>query len=193
WDVHHREAPAAGDLSCEGCMGALDLHGGLIRTQSVTETTVDRRLRGIEGCQRLTSLVHVIELAPHHRRQQPAPAMGGEDANPGDTAAGQRASWQGHLVGKDARGGDHLLALEKRQGPFELRRFPRDRQLLVGGCSRTKGAPAWRPTGALLLLQDRPELEALRRAYRWTSARVRKGLPDPLTSFSGATTRTAPV
>src|SRR6202022_4630514 len=50
-----------------------------------------------------------------------------------------------------------------------------------------------RRIGALLLQPDRPELEPRRRAYRWTSARARQGLPDPLTSFSGATTRTAPV
>src|SRR5207253_491011 len=37
------------------------------------------------------------------------------------------------------------------------------------------------------------EIGTGRRAYRRASARARQGLPDPLTSFSGATTKTAPV
>src|SRR5207302_1578553 len=54
-------------------------------------------------------------------------------------------------------------------------------------------APHHRRVGTLLLRPDGPELETGWRRYRWTSARARQGLPDPLTSLSGATTSTAPV
>src|SRR6266853_299004 len=137
--------------------------------------------------------MHVIELAPHHGRQQAAPAMGREHADARHAAARQCAARHRHLIAEDAGGGDHLLAIEKCQGAVELGELLRDRQLLVGWERRTKGAPHQRRIGSLLLLVDRPELEPLGRAYRWTSARARQGLPDPLTSFSGATSRTAPV
>ena len=174
-------------------MRPIDLYGRLVGRQAVTKTPVDRCLGGIQSRQRLTPLVHVIELAPHHRRQQSPPAMRAQHAHPGDPAARQRASRHGHLVGEDARCGDDLRAIEKRQRAVELGDLPGDRQLLVGRERRAKGSTHQRRVGALLFRSDRPELKPRRRAYRWTSARARQGLPDPLTSFSGATSRTAPV
>src|SRR5207253_2510198 len=184
---------AAGEGFCKARMRPIDLYGRLVGRQAVTKTPVDRCLGGIQSRQRLTPLVHVIELAPHHRRQQSPPAMRAQHAHPGDPAARQPASRHGHLVGEDARCGDDLRAIEKRQRAVELGDLPGDRQLLVGRERRAKGSTHQRRVGALLFRSDRPELKLRRRAYRWTSARARQGLPDPLTSFSGATSRTAPV
>ena len=166
WNVHHGQAPAVSDRLRKGRVRALDLDRGLVGAQPVTETPVDRRLRGIKRRQRLASLAHVIQLAPHHRRQQAAAAMGGEHADPGDTAARQSASRDGHLIGEDARGGDDLWAIEKRERAVKLGDLPGDREFIVGGKRRTEGAPHQRRIRPLLLQPDRPELEPCRCAYR---------------------------
>src|SRR6202043_4230654 len=118
----------------------------------------------------------------------------GGNADPRHTAAGQRtAARHGHLVREDSGGADNLAAIEYRQRSVELKGLLRKGELLVGGKRSAKGAAKQGAVGALLLRPDRPEFEAWRYAYRSTSARARQGLPDPLTSFSGATTSTAPV
>ena len=193
WYIHHRQPAAAADVFCKRRMRPLDLHGRLVGGQAVTETPVDRCLGRVQRRQRLAPRVHVIELAPHHRRQQSLPAMRAEHADTRHSAARQHPSRHGHLVGEDAGGGDHLRTIEKRQGAVELGDLPGGRQLLVGRERRTKRSPHQRRVRPLLLRPYRPELKPWRRAYRWTSARARQGLPDPLTSFSGATSRTAPV
>src|SRR5437867_8131968 len=193
WHVDHREPPTAGDRLCKDSVRPLDFHGGLVGGQAVAEAPVDRRLRGIECRQRLAAFVHVIQLTPHHRRQQSPPAMGGLDTDPSHTAAWQRASRQGHLIGENAGSCDDLGAIEKCQGSIELGDLRGDRQFLVGWKRRPKGTPHEGRIRPLLLRPDRPKLKPRGRAYRWTSARARHGLPEPLTSFSGATTRTAPV
>ncbi|MEA2635355.1 MAG: hypothetical protein QOJ33_2340 [Chloroflexota bacterium] len=119
--------------------------------------------------------------------------MGGGHADPGDTAACQRPTRHGHLVGEDPGGADNLSTIEDRQRSVELERLFGDGELLVGGERSAKGPAQQGAIRALFLGPDRPELEACRYAYRWTSARARQGLPDPFTSFSGATTNTAPV
>ena len=119
--------------------------------------------------------------------------MGGGDADTGDTAARQRPTGHGHLVGEDPRGADHLSTVEHRQRSVELERLFGDGELFVGGERSAKGPPQQGAIGALLLGPDGPERKPCRYVYRWTSARARQGLPDPFTSFSGATTSTAPV
>lgn len=119
--------------------------------------------------------------------------MGGRDADPRDAAARQRPARDGHLVREDPRGTDHLSTIEHRQRPVELERLFPDGELFFGGERSSKGPAKQRDIRAVLLGPDRPELETCGYAYRWTSARARQGLPDPLTSFSGATTSTAPV
>src|ERR1700694_2753586 len=194
WHVHHRESSATGQLFGKGRLLALDLQRGLAGAQAGSNASVDGRLGCVQGRQRLTPLVHVIELAPHHRRQQPTPAMGAEHADPSDAAARYgTAARDRHFIGEDARGRHHLPAIEKGQAAVELGDFPGARKLLVGWEAGTKGARNKRGVGPLPLRPDRPEFEPCRRAYRGTSARARQGLPDPLTSLSGATTRTAPV
>src|SRR5260370_3956684 len=131
--------------------------------------------------------------ARHEARHQSAPSMGCEYANPGNAAAAQRASRNRHLITEDAGGGDDLRALEKRQRAVELGDVPRDRQFLIGWKRCAKGAPHHRRVRPLLLRPNRPELQTRGCAYRWTSARARQGLPEPLTSFSGATTMTQPA
>src|SRR5439155_171695 len=97
-------------------------------------------------------------------------------------------------VGTSTRESRPLLGtVEKRQRPVEFGRFPGGGQLLVGWERRAKGPSHEGRIRSLLLRADRPEIETRGCAYRWTSARARHGLPDPLTSFNGATTRTAPV
>src|SRR5437773_1508794 len=193
WHIDHREPPTARDCPGKGGVRPLDFDGGLVGGQAVAEAAVDRRLRGIECRQRFAAFVHVIQLTPHHRRQQPAAAMCGDYGYPSHSAAWQRASRQGHLIGENAGSCDDLGAIEKRQGSIELGDLRGDRQFLVGWERRPKGSPHQRCIRTLLLRPDRPERKPRGRAYRWTSARARHGLPDPLTSFSGATTRTAPV
>ena len=119
--------------------------------------------------------------------------MGGGDADTGDTAARQRPTGHGHLVGEDPRSTNNLSTVEHRQRSVKLERLFGDGELFVGGERSAEGPPQQGAIGALLLGPDRPELETRRYAYRWTSARARQGLPDPFTSFSGATTSTAPV
>src|SRR5437868_4744182 len=177
----------------KGGMSALDLDRRLIRGEAITEATVDRRLRGIERGQRFATLVYVVELSTHHRRQQPPPAMGAQHTDPGHAGAGQKPAGDGELVGKDARGGDDLRAIEKRERAVELGDLAGCRQFLVGWQGGTEGTPHHRRVGALFLRPYRPELEVGGCGYRWTSARARHGLPEPLTSLRGATTRTAPV
>src|SRR4051812_48313420 len=118
--------------------------------------------------------------------------MGGEYAHPGHPRARQAVPWHGQLVREDAGGGGDLRTIEKRQGPVELGRVPGSGQLLVGWERRPKSPSHEGRIRPLLLRADRPEIETRGCGYRWTSARARHGLPDPLTSFSGATTRTAP-
>jgi len=119
--------------------------------------------------------------------------VGGGDADTGDAAARQRPTGHGHLVGEDPRGADNLSTVEHRQRSVELERLLGDRELFVGGERSAKGPAQQGAIGALLLGPDRPERKPCRYAYRWTSARARQGLPDPFTSFSGATMSTAPV
>src|SRR3989441_7064368 len=119
--------------------------------------------------------------------------MRGEHAHPGHPGAWQCTPRHGHLVRKDAGGGDDLRTVEKRQRPVEFGGFPGGGQLLVGRERRPKGPSHEGRIRSLLLRADRPEIETRGCAYRWTSARARHGLPDPLTSFNGATSRTAPV
>ena len=92
--------------------------------------------------------------------------MGAENADPGDPAARQCAARDRHFIGEDARGGDHLGAIEKRQGTVELGDLAGNRELLVGGERRPKGTPHERRVRTLLVQPDRPEFEAGRRAYR---------------------------
>ena len=166
WHVDHRKAPSAGRYLTKGCVRTLDFDSGLVGSESVPESPIDRCLRGIQRGQRLASLVHVIELAPHHGRQQAAPAMGREYADTRHAAARQRAARHRHLIAEDAGCGDHLLAIEKCQGAVEFGDLLRGHQLLVGWERRTKGAPHQRRIGSLLLLVDGPELEPAGRAYR---------------------------
>ena len=119
--------------------------------------------------------------------------MGGGHADTGDTAARQRPTGHGHLVGKDPRCADNLSTVEHRQRSVELERLFGDGELFVGGERSAEGPAQQGAIGALFLGPDRPERKPCRYAYRWTSARARQGLPDPFTSFSGATTNTAPV
>ena len=119
--------------------------------------------------------------------------MGGGDADTGDAAARQRPTGHGHLVGEDPRGTNNLSTVEHRQRSVKLERLFGDGELFVGGERSAEGPPQQGAIGALLLGPDGPERKPCRYVYRWTSARARQGLPDPFTSFSGATTSTAPV
>ena len=119
--------------------------------------------------------------------------MGGGDADTGDTAARQRPTGHGHLVGEDPRSTNNLSTVEHRQRSVKLERLFGDGELFVGGERSAEGPPQQGAIGALLLGPDGPERKPCRYVYRWTSARARQGLPDPFTSFSGATTSTAPV
>src|SRR5439155_21954813 len=88
---------------------------------------------------------------------------------------------------------DHAQELRNAERAVDIGDLPDDRQRLVGREQRAKRSTHKRRVGTLLFRSDRPELKPRMRAYSWTSARARQGLPDPLTSFSGATSRTAPV
>jgi len=137
-----------------------DLQRSLVGRQAIAETSVDRRLGGVEGRQRLAAFVHVVQLAPHHRRQQSTAAMRAQDADPCHAAAPECASGNGHFVGKDASRGHDFGAVENRQAPVELRDLTAGRQLLVRRRRRTKGAPNVRRVRTLFFRLELPELEA---------------------------------
>src|SRR4051812_4404120 len=75
------------DLAAEGC-------------DAVAETSVDRLLRRPESCERLAALVRVVELSPHERAQDAAPAVCRIHAH------------DAHARGRDVSAGDAEVELE---------------------------------------------------------------------------------
>ena len=77
---------------CVGAVRAMDLDVPAERREPVAEARVDAGLRGPEDGERLTALVHAVELGSHELPQHPSPAMRGEDADNGHARNWQSAA-----------------------------------------------------------------------------------------------------
>jgi hypothetical protein len=100
------------------------------RGEPVAVAPVDSLLRRPERGEWLAARMHVVELRAHHRPEDTAPPVRGQDADDGHAGGGQPcAAGHGHPETERARpaddravlleGGEHPLELEDRQPAFE--------------------------------------------------------------------------
>ena len=97
------------------------------RRHAVAEPAVDDLLRGPERSDRLTALADVLELGAHHRREDAAATMRGQDADDGDAAAANRAARDRQLERERARAADDPVAVERRVHPLQRQHFAANR------------------------------------------------------------------
>ena len=89
------------------------------RGQPVAIAPVDDLLRCPKSRDRLAALADVLELGAHHLGEDPATAMGRQDADDRDAAAADRPARNGQLEGERARAADDAVAVDRRVHPFE--------------------------------------------------------------------------
>ena len=94
-------------------MGALNLEGDRAGRRSVSVAAVDGALRSAKPRNELPVLEHVGELVAHDRTEDPAAAMGGEDANPAQAPHRHgRASGNGESQREDCGDADQPASVE---------------------------------------------------------------------------------
>ncbi len=122
------------------------------RGEPVAEAPVDDLLRRPQGRDRLAAVADVLELRAHHRGEDPAAAVGRQDADDGDAAAAHGAARDGQLEREGAGPADDAVAVERRVHPLEGQVAGEPLRRLVVGRPAAE-VVADRPDGALELLQ----------------------------------------
>lgn len=99
----------------------VDLQGHLLRGRPVSEPAVDRGLRGRQHGEGFTQRPDVVELTPHHRGQQAAPAVRGRDTYHRHAGCGhQRPAGHGEPEAEGPRRTDHVRAVPDADRPLVL-------------------------------------------------------------------------
>ena len=128
--IHEANLAARRVRQAEGGAGALDLDAGRQRGEAVAEALIDAPLRRPERRQRLAALVNVVELAPHHLAQDPAPSMRRLHAHGADPGRRQLPARNGQVKGDDGGIADHPIAVVGRDRAIRLEERFEDRQII---------------------------------------------------------------
>ncbi len=103
----------------QGGVAARQRHLAGQRGEAVAVPAVDDLLRGPEGGDRLAALTDVLELRAHHRREDPATAVGREHADDRHPAAVDRAARHRQLERERAGTADDPVAVERGVHPLK--------------------------------------------------------------------------
>ncbi len=124
-------APAIGDCK----RGPLPRHVDLAaeRREPVAEASVDGRLRGPERRERLVSRARVVELATHHRGEDPPAAMRRQHAHDRHSRRGNRAAGDGHLERERPGRRDDRLPVGRDEHPVDREELREALRVLLGG------------------------------------------------------------
>ena len=127
---------------------------------SVPEASVDAAFGRQQRGQRNAAGGQVVELATHHRREQPRTAMAGAHAHRRDTGAAQLTTARNcHRERIGGGGADDLIAVEHAVGPVQVGEAAVRVQVLVVDLHAELPADRVRPR-RVLVAGDRAQLEA---------------------------------